>query len=42
MEAIDLFGRKVLPDFKDRHETKQRKWREQQLDGVDFPVNSSV
>ena len=42
MEAIDLFGRKVLPDFKDRHETKHKKWREQQIDGSEFPVNSSV
>lgn len=42
MEAIDLFGRKVLPEFKERHETKHRKWREQQLDGVDFPINSSI
>jgi alkanesulfonate monooxygenase SsuD/methylene tetrahydromethanopterin reductase-like flavin-dependent oxidoreductase (luciferase family) len=42
MEAIDLFGRKVLPDFKERHETKHRKWRERQLHGLEFPVNSSV
>ncbi len=42
MESIDLFGRKVLPEFKERHETKQRKWREEQLAGVDFPINSSV
>jgi alkanesulfonate monooxygenase SsuD/methylene tetrahydromethanopterin reductase-like flavin-dependent oxidoreductase (luciferase family) len=42
MEAIDLFGRKVLPDFHETHEVKHRKWRERQLDGVKFPVNSSV
>ena len=42
MESIDLFGRNVLPEFKERHETKQRKWREEQLAGVDFPINSSV
>lgn len=42
MEAIHLFGTQVLPEFKERHETKHRKWREQQLDGVEFPVNSSI
>jgi len=42
MEAIDLFGTQVLPEFRERHETKHRKWREQQLDGVEFPVNSSI
>jgi alkanesulfonate monooxygenase SsuD/methylene tetrahydromethanopterin reductase-like flavin-dependent oxidoreductase (luciferase family) len=42
MEAIELFGTQVLPEFKERHETKHRKWREQQLDGVEFPVNSSI
>jgi alkanesulfonate monooxygenase SsuD/methylene tetrahydromethanopterin reductase-like flavin-dependent oxidoreductase (luciferase family) len=42
MEAIDLFGTKVLPDFKERHETQHRKWREQQLAGLEFPMNSSV
>src|SRR5581483_3842520 len=42
MEAIDLFGRKVLPDFHETHEVKHKKWRERQLDGVKFPVNSSV
>ncbi|MGH2633524.1 MAG: LLM class flavin-dependent oxidoreductase [Tepidiformaceae bacterium] len=42
MEAIELFGTNVLPEFKERHETKHRKWREQQLDGIEFPVNSSI
>ena len=42
MEAIELFGTQVLPEFKERHETKHRKWRDQQLDGVEFPVNSSI
>jgi alkanesulfonate monooxygenase SsuD/methylene tetrahydromethanopterin reductase-like flavin-dependent oxidoreductase (luciferase family) len=42
MEAIDLFGRKVLPEFKERHETEHRKWRNEQLAGLEFPMNSSV
>jgi alkanesulfonate monooxygenase SsuD/methylene tetrahydromethanopterin reductase-like flavin-dependent oxidoreductase (luciferase family) len=41
MEAIELFGTKVLPEFKERHAEHQA-WRKQQLDGVDFPVNSSI
>ena len=42
MEAIELFGTQVLPEFKERHETEHRAWRKQQLDGVDFPINSSI
>ena len=42
MEAIELFGTQVLPEFKDRHETKHRKWRDEQLAGVDFPINSWI
>jgi alkanesulfonate monooxygenase SsuD/methylene tetrahydromethanopterin reductase-like flavin-dependent oxidoreductase (luciferase family) len=42
MESIDTFGREVLPEFKERHETQHRKWREQQLAGLEFPVNSSI
>jgi alkanesulfonate monooxygenase SsuD/methylene tetrahydromethanopterin reductase-like flavin-dependent oxidoreductase (luciferase family) len=41
MESMELFAREVLPEFKDRHHLHQ-KWREQQLDGVKFPVNSSI
>jgi alkanesulfonate monooxygenase SsuD/methylene tetrahydromethanopterin reductase-like flavin-dependent oxidoreductase (luciferase family) len=41
MESIDLFGRQVLPEFKERHE-KHQAWRAQQLRGLEFPVNSSV
>ncbi len=41
MEAIDLFGRQVLPEFRDRHEQHQR-WRAEQLRGLEFPVNSSI
>jgi hypothetical protein len=42
MASIELFGKKVLPDFKERHETDQKKWRAQQLDNFKFPVNSSI
>ena len=42
MESIELFGTQVMPDFKERHETTHRKWREEQLDGVKFPINCSV
>jgi alkanesulfonate monooxygenase SsuD/methylene tetrahydromethanopterin reductase-like flavin-dependent oxidoreductase (luciferase family) len=42
MEAIELFGTQVLPEFKERHEVEHRAWRKQQLDGVDFPINSSI
>ncbi len=42
MESIDLFGRQVLPEFKERHETEHRKWREHQLAQFQFEVNSSI
>jgi alkanesulfonate monooxygenase SsuD/methylene tetrahydromethanopterin reductase-like flavin-dependent oxidoreductase (luciferase family) len=42
MEAIELFGTQVLPEFAERHETEHRPWRERQLDGVPYPVNSSI
>ena len=42
MESLELFAKHVMPEFKERHETTHKKWREQQLDGVDFPINSSI
>lgn len=42
MESIELFGKEILPEFKERHEKDHVKWREKQLQGVEFPVNSSV
>ncbi len=42
MESIELFGTQVLPEFKERHESEHRPWREQQLAGVEFPINSSI
>jgi alkanesulfonate monooxygenase SsuD/methylene tetrahydromethanopterin reductase-like flavin-dependent oxidoreductase (luciferase family) len=41
MESLELFAREVMPEFKERHHL-HRRWREQQLDGVRFPVNSSI
>ena len=42
MEAIEIFGKDVLPEFKERHETVHRCWRDEQLKGVDLPINSSI
>ena len=42
MESIELFGKEILPEFKERHEKGHVPWRKEQLSGVDFPVNSSV
>jgi len=41
MDSIYRVGTKVLPEFNERHEEHQR-WREEQLAGVDFPINSSI
>lgn len=41
MDSLYLFGTKVLPEFKERHERHQR-WRKRQLDGVEYQVNSSI
>jgi alkanesulfonate monooxygenase SsuD/methylene tetrahydromethanopterin reductase-like flavin-dependent oxidoreductase (luciferase family) len=42
MESIERFGKELLPEFKERHETKHRAWRADQLKGVDAVINSSV
>ena len=41
MESLELFAQQVMPEFQERHEQHQ-KWREQQLDGVKHPINSSI
>jgi len=41
MASIELFGREVMPEFKERHAQHQQ-WRRRQLEGVPFPVNSSI
>jgi alkanesulfonate monooxygenase SsuD/methylene tetrahydromethanopterin reductase-like flavin-dependent oxidoreductase (luciferase family) len=41
MEALEMFAREVMPEFQERHAAHQ-KWREQQLDGVRWEVNSSI
>jgi len=41
MDSIYRVGTKVLPEFRERHEEHQ-KWREEALEGVEYPVNSSI
>ncbi|MGH2364122.1 MAG: LLM class flavin-dependent oxidoreductase [Chloroflexota bacterium] len=41
MESLELFAKEVMPEFKERHPLHQR-WREQQLEGVTLPINSSI
>jgi alkanesulfonate monooxygenase SsuD/methylene tetrahydromethanopterin reductase-like flavin-dependent oxidoreductase (luciferase family) len=41
MESIHRTGTKVIPEFKERHEQHQ-KWRAQQFEGVEYPINSSI
>jgi alkanesulfonate monooxygenase SsuD/methylene tetrahydromethanopterin reductase-like flavin-dependent oxidoreductase (luciferase family) len=42
MESIERFGTEVLPEFRERHESEHRPWRQRQLAGIDLPVNSSI
>ncbi len=42
MESIELFGKEILPEFKERHEVNHKAWRKEQLASVDFPINSSI
>lgn len=41
LESLEMFARQVMPEFQERHHLHQR-WREQQLDGLRFPINSSI
>jgi alkanesulfonate monooxygenase SsuD/methylene tetrahydromethanopterin reductase-like flavin-dependent oxidoreductase (luciferase family) len=41
MASLELFAKDVMPEFQQRHQQHQ-KWREQQLDGVAFPVNATI
>ena len=41
MDSIYRTGVKVIPEFKERHEQHQR-WRGEQLEGLEYPVNSSI
>jgi len=41
MASLELFAKEVMPEFRDRH-GQQQKWRERQLDGVEFEVNSTI
>ncbi len=42
MDSLQLFAKEVMPEFQERHETKHRKWREEQLAGVDLLNNSTI
>ena len=42
MESIELFGKEIRPEFKERHERDHKAWRTEQLAPVDFPINSSI
>ena len=41
MPSLELFAKEVMPEFQDRHHLHQQ-WREQQLQGVPYAVNSSI
>jgi len=41
MEAIELFAKEVMPEFKERH-AQQQAWRREQLTGVEYPNNSTI
>jgi alkanesulfonate monooxygenase SsuD/methylene tetrahydromethanopterin reductase-like flavin-dependent oxidoreductase (luciferase family) len=41
MESLELFAKEVMPEFKERHRQHQQ-WRAEQLEGVQFPINSSI
>jgi alkanesulfonate monooxygenase SsuD/methylene tetrahydromethanopterin reductase-like flavin-dependent oxidoreductase (luciferase family) len=41
MDSIYRAGTKVIPEFKERHH-KHQEWRAKQLEGVEYPVNSSI
>jgi len=41
MDSIHRTGTQVIPEFKERH-AQHQEWRAQQLEGVPYPVNSSI
>ncbi len=41
MASLELFAQEVMPEFADRHADHQE-WRRRQLEGVEFPVNSTI
>ncbi|MEK7248593.1 MAG: hypothetical protein AAB092_09005 [Chloroflexota bacterium] len=41
MDSIYRTGKKVIPEFKERHH-KHQEWRAKQLEGVECPINSSI
>jgi hypothetical protein len=41
MRSLELFATKVMPEFKERH-AEHQEWRRRQLEGVEYPINSSI
>jgi alkanesulfonate monooxygenase SsuD/methylene tetrahydromethanopterin reductase-like flavin-dependent oxidoreductase (luciferase family) len=41
MESLERFAKEVMPEFQERHHLQQR-WRAEQLDGVKWPINSTI
>ena len=41
MDSIYRTGTKVIPEFKERH-AEHQKWRAKQLEGVEYPINSTI
>jgi len=41
VKSLKLFAKEVMPEFKERHKAHQ-KWRQEQLQGVPYLVNSSI
>jgi len=41
MDSIYRTGTKVIPEFKERH-AEHQKWRSKQLEGVEYPINSTI
>jgi alkanesulfonate monooxygenase SsuD/methylene tetrahydromethanopterin reductase-like flavin-dependent oxidoreductase (luciferase family) len=41
LDSLERFAREVMPEFKERHPAHQA-WRAQQLEGIPFPVNSTI
>jgi hypothetical protein len=36
-----MFAKEVMPEFQERHH-QHEKWRMQQMDGIKYPVNSTI
>ena len=41
MESLEIWGTQIIPEFRER-EAEHQAWRKQQLDGLNFPIATSV